>query len=197
MNILTISHNSDFYYIRPDISLNRDSNDYFCPDGITEITVAPFIYIRMDKAGKAVSRKFAPRYYSTVGYGVNLTAASLIDSSVPQSFLTANSLDNTTYVSKTYTFEEFPFDNFANELKHICRDLNIPAEYSEFLLGKEKNEQSSHIEKIMQIFNAEIEKITRLTSVRTGDYIAIELAPHTPLPIGNSFKFGEIAFNVK
>ncbi len=197
MNILTVSHNSDFYYIRPDISLNRDSNDYFCPDGITEITVAPFIYIRMDKAGKAVSRKFAPRYYSTVGYGVNLTAASLINCEVPQSFLTANSLDNTTYVSRTYTLEEFPFGNFSDELKRLYRDLNIPVECSEFLSGKEKNEQSSHIETIMQIFNVQIEKITRLTSVRTGDYIAIELTPHAPLPIGNSFKFGEIAFSVR
>ncbi len=169
MNILTVSHNSDFYYIRPDISLNRDSNDYFCPDGITEITVAPFIYIRMDKAGKAVSRKFAPRYYSTVGYGVNLTAASLINCEVPQSFLTANSLDNTTYVSATYSFEEFPFEILDN------------------LSG----------EKIKEIFNEQIEKITRLTSVRTGDYIAIELAPHTPITVGKSIKLGEIAFTIK
>ena len=59
MNIVTVPYNSDFYYIRPDISLNRDSNDYFCPDEVTEITVAPFVYIRMDKAGKAISYKFA------------------------------------------------------------------------------------------------------------------------------------------
>ncbi len=169
MNILTISYNSDFHYIRPDISLNKDSNDYFCPDGITEITVAPFMYIRIERAGKAISCKFAQRYYSAVGYGVNLTAASLIKSEIPQSFQTANSLDNTTYVSRLHSFEEFPTDLFEN-------------------LSEER---------IKELFNIEIEKITRLTSVRTGDYIAIELAPHSPLPAGEPFKLGEIEFTIK
>ena len=102
MNIITVPYNSDFHYIRPDISLNRDSNDYFCPDDITEIAVVPFIYIRMERAGKAISAKFANRYCSQIGYGVSLSAKSLIVENCPVSFQTANSLDNSTYISQLF-----------------------------------------------------------------------------------------------
>ncbi len=190
MNILTVTYNSDFYYIRPDISLNRDSNDYFCPDGITEITVAPFLYIRIDKAGKAVNRKFAPRYYSSIGYGINLTAASIIDKNAPQSFLTANSLDNSTYVSKICTLDEFEPEILLESLQQFCKSSNVsvPEDVMEVLSGKEN---------IVQLFNTQLEKITRLTSVRTGDFIAVELAPHSPAPIDSAIQLGEIKFTIK
>ena len=170
MNIVTVPYNSDFYYIRPDISLNRDSNDYFCPDEVTEITVAPFVYIRMDKAGKAISYKFAGRYCSQIGYGVNLTAQSLVNKDYPMSFLTANSLDNTTYISKLYTPEEFPAD---------CINLDFSKA------------------ELIERFHKQIEKITRLTSVRTGDLIVLELAEPAAVKLGETVKFGELSFSVK
>lgn len=174
MNIVTVPYNSDFYYIRPDISLNRDSNDYFCPDEVTEITVAPFVYIRMDKAGKAISYKFAGRYCSQIGYGVNLTAQSLINKDYPMSFLTANSLDNTTYVSKLYLPEEFP----ANDLQ-------------------DNSLQILNTEELIDRFHKQIEKITRLTSVRTGDLILLELTEPSIVKFGETVKFGEISFSIK
>ena len=179
MNIVTVPDNSDFYYIRPDISLNRDSNDYFCPDEITEITVAPFVYIRMDKAGKAISFKFAGRYCSQIGYGVNLTAQSLVNKDYPMSFLTANSLDNTTYVSKLYLPQEFPADLLKNNnlQENIFLDFNAT--------------------ELIERFYKQIEKITRLTSVRTGDLIILELAEPVPVKIGSNIKLGELSFSIK
>jgi hypothetical protein len=179
MNIVTVPYNSDFYYIRPDISLNRDSNDYFCPDEITEITVAPFVYIRMDKAGKAISFKFAGRYCSQIGYGVNLTAQSLVNKDYPMSFLTANSLDNTTYVSKLYLPQEFPADLLKNNnlQENIFLDFNAT--------------------ELIERFYKQIEKITRLTSVRTGDLIILELAEPVPVKIGSNIKLGELSFSIK
>ncbi len=179
MNIVTVPYNSDFYYIRPDISLNRDSNDYFCPDGITEITVAPFVYIRMDKAGKAISFKFAGRYCSQIGYGVNLTAQSLVNKDYPMSFLTANSLDNTTYVSRLYLPEELPAD--------ILKSNNL----------QENNLQNFSTTELVECFHKQIEKITRLTSVRTGDLIVLELAEPAPVKIGDIVNLGEISFSIR
>lgn len=180
MNIVTVPYNSDFYYIRPDISLNRDSNDYFCPDEVTEITVAPFVYIRMDKAGKAISYKFAGRYCSQIGYGVNLTAQSLVNKDYPMSFLTANSLDNTTYVSRLYLPEEFPTDSLQeNNLQGHNINLNFSTS------------------ELIDRFHKQIEKITRLTSVRTGDLILLELAEPAPVKLGETVKFGELSFTIK
>lgn len=178
MNIITVTYNSDFFYIRPDISLNRDGNDYFCPDNITEIAVAPFIYIRIDKAGKSIQSKFAHRYYSSIGYGVNLSGQSLIDNNIPQSFLMANALDNTTYISQLYHPDEFPLEKLVQEFQNTLSAENGTAA-------------------LLNIFNKKIEQITSLSSVRTGDLIALELAYPVQKELNSSVKFGEIEFMIR
>ena len=190
MNITTTTYNSNFFYVRPDISLNRDSNDYFCPDDITEITVAPFLYVRMDKAGKAVQSKFASRYYSSVGYGINLTAKSLIDAEHPESFLMANSLDNSTFVSQLYKTGLFPLEI----LKQSTIKINGNATN---VGGAEFAEPQDQMERVLEMFHRKIESVSRLTSFKTGDYIAIETAPHQPVQIGDTIEFGELKFRIK
>lgn len=190
MNITTTTYNSNLFYVRPDISLNRDSNDYFCPDDITEITVAPFLYVRMDKAGKAVQSKFASRYYSSVGYGINLTAKSLIDAEHPESFLMANSLDNSTFVSQLYKTGLFPLEI----LKQSTIKINGNATN---VGGTEFAEPQDQMERVVEMFNRKIESVSRLTSFKTGDYIAIETAPHQPVQIGDTIEFGELKFRIK
>lgn len=193
MNIVTVTYNSNFHYIRPDISLNRDRNDYFCPDGITDFTVAPFVFIRIDKAGKSVGAKFAQRYYSRIGYGLNLTAESLIDNSVPQSFLTANSLDNSTYVSELFLPEEFPFNKINESLKQFIRQLqeesNIPAQDDFFALTDSQT--------LKEFFAGKMEQITRLSSIRTGDFIVLELCSHIKIRPDSMVSFGDISFTLK
>ena len=112
MNIITVPYNSKGYFVRPDTSLNKDSNDYFCPDNITELAVASFIFVRASKAGKSVSAKFASRYYTTYGTGFRLWAPGMIDSSAPESWWMANSLDNSTFITE----EGLPADQIPQEM---------------------------------------------------------------------------------
>lgn len=183
MNIITTTYISNLFYIRPDISLNRDSNDYFCPDGIEEITVTPFIYVKMDKAGKAVQAKFASRYYSSIGYGVNITAPSLIDNRYPQSFLMANSLDNSTIVSALSKIEDFQFD-------HNLKGSPINCNNAEWIENLSKDD-------LITLINNKIEAISKFTSFKTGDYIAIEIAQCTRATIGERVIWKELAFTIK
>ena len=98
MNIFTIPYSSKGFYARPDTSLNRDSNDYFCPDSLTELAAAVFIYARASKAGKSVAAKFAPRYYNIVGKGVHFTAPQMICNDLPETWWISRSLDNSTFL---------------------------------------------------------------------------------------------------
>ena len=98
MNIFTIPCGSKGFYCRPDTSLNKDSNDYFCPDSITELAAAAFIYARASKAGKSVAAKFAPRYYNIIGKGVHFTAPQIISNDAPEAWWIAHSLDNSTFL---------------------------------------------------------------------------------------------------
>lgn len=191
MNIITTKYNSNFYYVRPDISLNRDSNDYFCPDDITEITVAPFLYIRMDKAGKSVQAKFASRYYSSIGYGLNITAQSLINEKYPESFLMANSLDNSTIVSQLYATDK------VNSASILQETIKINGKAAEILYMDRKCAPEKSLSLLEGLFNKKAEVISRLTSFKTGDYIAVEIAEHTPVKIGDTITFGELTFQIR
>ena len=98
MNIITVPYGSKGFYVRPDTSLNRDSNDYFCPDGVTGLAAAVFIYAKATKAGKSVSAKFAQRYYSAIGTGIHLSAPGIDGEGSPESWWLSQSLDNSTFL---------------------------------------------------------------------------------------------------
>lgn len=147
MNIITVPYGSKGFYVRPDTSLNKDSNDYFCPEEITGLAAAVFIYARAAKAGKCVASKFAGRYYSVVGKGIHLSAPEL-EAGSPENWWMAHSLDSSTFI-----IEEFPAENASAE----------------------------DIEKI----NAAFEAASKHVSFRTGDYIAVEIAPPVKIGKGN------------
>lgn len=119
MNIVLFNNNSKFYYFRPDISLNRDCNDYFCPEGINELAAIPFIYIKMERAAKAVSAKFASRYYKNAGYGLILNAKGLETPEEPASWNTARSLDNTLYITPAIPLERFECSGCPTEMTEL------------------------------------------------------------------------------
>ncbi|MBQ7772631.1 MAG: hypothetical protein IJ383_00970 [Bacteroidales bacterium] len=109
MNIFTVPYSSRHFYCRPDTSLNRDSNDYFCPDGVNRLAAAVFIYVRASKAGKSVSSKFAGRYYTTAGTGVQFYAPELEDACSHESWWISRSLDNSTFLlGDEHPAEELP-----------------------------------------------------------------------------------------
>ncbi len=130
MNIITVPYGSKGFYVRPDTSLNRDSNDYFCPDGVNELAAAVFIYARATKAGKSVSAKFAPRYYTAVGTGIHFSAPELIDG--PESWWTAHSLDNSTFLAA----DEKPALEIPSELRDkINAAFETASKYVSFRTG--------------------------------------------------------------
>ncbi len=105
MNIITVPYGSKGFYVRPDTSLNRDSNDYFCPDGITGLAATVFVYAKASKAGKCVNAKYAHRYYNMVGTGLHLSAPELATDNSPESWWLSNSLDNSTFIIEEYDAE--------------------------------------------------------------------------------------------
>lgn len=132
MNIITVPYGSKGFYARPDTSLNRDSNDYFCPDGVTALAAAVFVYARATKAGKSVAAKFAPRYYTTMGTGVHFSIPALAEENKPESWWLSHSLDNTTFLCEDETAAE----KFPEELRDkINAAFEAASKYISFRTG--------------------------------------------------------------
>lgn len=99
MNIIIKKYDNDrLFYLKPDTSLNRDCNDYFCPETIKQLSVTPFIFTRINKAGKSIQDKFTERYYNAAGYGLSIGIVSY-KTNEPADPQMINLLDNSTYLS--------------------------------------------------------------------------------------------------
>lgn len=159
MNIVTIPYGGKSHYLRPDTSYNKDRNDYFCPDPITQLAAVPFMYIRIDKAAKAVSAKFASRYYSAIGYGMRLIAPELIIPGSPETWWLANSLDLSTYFGDSV---------LPSEAETVLDAVRTIASTHPVLTAP-----SAFTEKI----NSSLEAVTQYTSLKTGDYLTLDLTP--------------------
>ena len=72
MNIIVKPHGSDLCYCRPDTTWERENKDFYVPDCVSEMHWAPVIFVRISKAGKCISPKFASRYYDSYNYGTLL-----------------------------------------------------------------------------------------------------------------------------
>ena len=70
MNIIVKPYGSELCYCRPDTTWERENRDFYSPECVNEVLWTPVVFARVSKAGKCIGRKFASRYYDGVGCGM-------------------------------------------------------------------------------------------------------------------------------
>lgn len=153
MNIIVKPYGSDSCHCRPDTTWERENKDFYCPDGINELHWTPIMFARVSKAGKCIGGKFASRYYDSFGYGLLL----YIGDRMPE-LASASCADHTSLLPLPLHNPEL----LEEEGKAFTVTRNGEATFS----GAGCRED---LEKA-------ICKVSELTSLRIGDYVAIELA---------------------
>lgn len=71
MNILILNSDGKCL-LRPDTSLNKENEDFYAPEDVCAIGFSPAVFARISKAGKMVMPEFAERYYDSVAFGILL-----------------------------------------------------------------------------------------------------------------------------
>ncbi len=64
-------------FMKPDSALLKNNKPFFIPDFSNEIHYETELIVQIDRLGKNISEKFAPRYYSTIGLGIDFTARDI------------------------------------------------------------------------------------------------------------------------
>jgi len=64
-------------FMKPDTALLRENKPFFLPDFSDDVQYETELVFHICKMGKNISEKFAPRYYDTVGLGIDFTARDL------------------------------------------------------------------------------------------------------------------------
>ena len=166
MNII-VKTSTGRIVVRPDTTWEKDNEDFYPPEFVDELTYSPVLFARILKPGRSVGRKFASRYYDSVGFGVLLYPENMLDGT-PEGYAQAICLDHTSFLP-TPIFqpqrleEDGRFSLFRNEVELFTFDR--PS---------------------LNMIEDALVEATRLLYIRTGDLIAVELSARTPLTTRNN-----------
>ena len=172
MNIIIKPYGSALCYCRPDTTWERENRDFYSPECVNELLWAPVIFARISKAGKCIGAKFASRYYDAVGCGMLMYGA--IDFSESDSRLAgpacahiSSCIDHTSIL---------PMPMYAPEVleneKALMVDVTVNGAYGPVVQHNETRIPDSSREMLEEA----ICKASQLTSLRIGDYVAVEMA---------------------
>jgi 2-keto-4-pentenoate hydratase/2-oxohepta-3-ene-1,7-dioic acid hydratase in catechol pathway len=64
-------------FLKPDSAILKNNKPFFLPDFSENIHYEVEVVVRINKLGKSISEKYAPRYYNEVTLGIDITARDL------------------------------------------------------------------------------------------------------------------------
>jgi hypothetical protein len=152
MNIIVKPYGGESCYCRPDTTWERENKDFYVPECVETLYWTPVLFAKVNKAGKCIGKKFVSRYYDAAGYGILLyigTEVAFASCADHTSLLPAPSIDPTS------------LEVFSGRFGVLKNGEDI---YGIDNISKEDLESA-------------ICSASKVTSLRIGDYVAVELAP--------------------
>ncbi len=157
MNIIVKPYGSATCYCRPDTTWERENKDFYSPECVNELHWAPILFVRISKAGKCIGEKFASRYYDSFGFGALMYVGDYMPC-----VASASCADHTSLLPFPL-YNPVVLENEENTYEVWCEGEAI---FKTACGGALKAE-----------VEAAICMASQLTSLRIGDFVAVELAP--------------------
>ena len=169
MNIIVKPYGSTLCSCRPDTTWERENKDFYSPECVNEVMWTPVVFARVSKAGKCIGNKFAGRYYDGVGCGILMYCATdeAVTSCADHTSILPMPLYNPEVLDGR---KEFVVTKNGNLAAARSIDAVSPAGQNDLVMSTEQGEWRHLLEDA--ICNA-----SRLTSLRIGDFVAVELTP--------------------
>ena len=200
MNIIVKPYGSELCYCRPDTTWERENKDFYSPECVNEIYWTPVVFARVSKAGKCVGKKFVERYYDGVGCGMLLycgTSGLSVNSGDPR-LLTQTPPSRGWHVTSVHlpiqNTSTTPYDGSAGVrslsevvdrssiLPHPLFQPVVLEDEKEFIVSCQHDAQGdaalSHniiLSGAKELLEEAICNASQLTSMRIGDFVAVEL----------------------
>ena len=171
MNIIVKPEGINFCYCRPDTTWERENRDFYVPESAGELYWTPVIFARVSKAGKCVSPKFVSRYYDAFSFGMLL-------------YCKPEGVHETAFMSCADHTSVLPFPLYNIAVLEGPDNMFKVFRNDEEIYSRDCSEVQAAIEEA-------ICSSSEFVSLRTGDIVAVELAPKTTLA---SRAEGEIQF---
>ena len=114
--------NKPTIFCKPDSALLKQNKPFYVPDFMGQIDYELEVVIRIDRLGKGIAEKFASRYYTEVGLGIDFTARDMQQQArqAGEPWDLCKGFDNSAAISEFYPLTDFgTIDNL-----HIRLDIN-------------------------------------------------------------------------
>ncbi|MEN8186951.1 MAG: fumarylacetoacetate hydrolase family protein [Bacteroidota bacterium] len=105
-------------FIKPDSSILLKNNPFVIPPFSDNVHYEVEVLVKINRIGKHISKKFAPKYYDEIGLGIDFTARDL-QSKLKEKGLPwekAKAFDGSSVIGKFYPKNNFDLDNLQFKL---------------------------------------------------------------------------------
>jgi hypothetical protein len=162
MNIIVKPYGSSHCYCRPDTTWERENKDFYSPECVNEIHWTPIVFVRISKAGKCIGAKFVSRYYDAFSFGALLYCH------------TEGGNNEAAFTSCADHTSLLPSPLFSKETLESEMGAYEVRKNNELIFDSTSAEKSASLKEMLE---EAICKASALTSLRIGDFVAVELAP--------------------
>lgn len=144
-------------FFKPDCSILRNNQPFFIPAFSNNLHYEVEIVFKICKVGKTISKKFAHRYYDSVGIGIDFTARDLQEQCRKQGlpWEISKSFDSSAAISRFVP---------KTEIKNLNKLSFSLLRNGEVVQNGNTSEMIFHIDSI-------IEYISKFVTLKTGDLI--------------------------
>lgn len=172
MNIVVRRYGSGSCYCRPDTTSEKENRDFYVPESITDIQWSPILFVRISKAGKCIGKKFASRYYDKFGFGALLyCSCNKIDTVDNLSIAFSSCIDHSSLLPAQ--------SDDPSELESAGTIYQV-RKNSEVIYASGCQDGNNDLKTLIE---DTVCLASQLTSLRTGDVVAVELSEITRLAL--------------
>ena len=178
MNIIVKPYGSSLCCCRPDTTWERENKDFYSPECVNEVMWTPVVFARVAKAGKCIGSKFVGRYYDGVGCGILMYCATdeAVTSCADHTSILPMPLYNPEVLDGKMEFIVTKNGNLATA-RSIAAVLQAGKTGLVSSTGQNDLVMSTGQGEWRHLLEDAICNASRLTSLRIGDFVAVEQTP--------------------
>ena len=147
------------WFLKPDTALLRNNDPFYIPAFSQEVHYECELVVRIDRVGRSISEKFAHRYYSEVGVGIDFTARDLQREAIAQGlpWERAKAFDRSAALSPRF----IPLSELGGDVQNLRFELCVDGEIR----------QQGYTGDMLFTVDRIIAAVSQYTTLRMGDLL--------------------------
>lgn len=154
------------FFMKPDTALLRNNDPFYVPDFSQEVHYETELVVKINRVGRAIAERFAPRYYAEVGLGIDFTARDLQRNCIAQGlpWEIAKAFDHSAALSPEF----IPLAELGGDVQNLHFEMRLNGELR----------QHGFTGDMIFSVNRIISYVSRFVTLKMGDLI------YTGTPVG-------------